>query len=622
MLGALCQTGSDDKQMSSQQWTVLEDEFNSLSHPDGRFQSGMPPQEALLSGGHEAARKQTQTEEDAEEAGMRTSVSVNPWGFLDLPTGAVNSAASMQALEPMPECSPTGSPTTARQLASQTQRSFLPQSSRLLAHDEEKIPQELAPPGLVSPEHTTQAVPAPPPCVSPLQQDQQFVATGARFFSLPHAPVLPQRLLPPQSYDPVQSQQSYANCAFSSSRQQDHRRQQQQQHQHLQQQQLLSSRFLAPATACQSAQIFFHQLPDHLSSKGISPSASSVPPHVNGVAPQRLVHSRPFHQPHAQSGSAPSTTRQQHTQQHLLFTKHHVLPWAGACPPVVVTPEMEQWPTQFAAPIEATSPSSLTSPQICGLVPKASVSHLPGTLANSSPATCGDDSSRGSGSHANCSCEGMGSSVEFGLMGSGDGVLGFGVRTGNSLDVQDGQAANSRIGGGNGGTGGNGGYVGAERCPQDQGVQGYDASFHAGITPCCGLRGSCSCDGIGTGAHFGGGRSHSRMAQRHNAVAMRCMPDGMAGAPSSVPTQGMLLAQAELGQMLGQWGPPDRVTSNNEVKRMQAQQQWRESRQLMGLMGRAGVPADVGRYNALILWYKKNKQWGEALAVLQVATTE
>ena len=28
------------------------------------------------------------------------------------------------------------------------------------------------------------------------------------------------------------------------------------------------------------------------------------------------------------------------------------------------------------------------------------------------------------------------------------------------------------------------------------------------------------------------------------------------------------------------------------------------------------MPADVGRYNALILWYKKNKQWAESLAVL------
>jgi len=61
---------------------------------------------------------------------------------------------------------------------------------------------------------------------------------------------------------------------------------------------------------------------------------------------------------------------------------------------------------------------------------------------------------------------------------------------------------------------------------------------------------------------------------------------------------------------------PDRVAANLELKRMQAQQQWRESRQLMQLMGCAGIPADVGRYNALILWYKKNKQWGEALAVL------
>ena len=49
---------------------------------------------------------------------------------------------------------------------------------------------------------------------------------------------------------------------------------------------------------------------------------------------------------------------------------------------------------------------------------------------------------------------------------------------------------------------------------------------------------------------------------------------------------------------------------------MQAQQMWRESQQLMGLMGRAGLPADVGRYNALILWFKKSKQWAEAMDVL------
>ena len=75
-------------------------------------------------------------------------------------------------------------------------------------------------------------------------------------------------------------------------------------------------------------------------------------------------------------------------------------------------------------------------------------------------------------------------------------------------------------------------------------------------------------------------------------------------------------ALAELAQRVGHWGPPERVTCNQELKRLQSQQMWRESRQLMVLMGRAGITADVGRYNALILSYKKNKQWGEARAVL------
>ena len=75
-------------------------------------------------------------------------------------------------------------------------------------------------------------------------------------------------------------------------------------------------------------------------------------------------------------------------------------------------------------------------------------------------------------------------------------------------------------------------------------------------------------------------------------------------------------AMLELERMLGQWVVPERATCHQELKRLQLQQQWRESRQLMSLMGRVNMPADVGRYNALILWYKKNKQWGEALAVL------
>jgi pentatricopeptide repeat protein len=75
-------------------------------------------------------------------------------------------------------------------------------------------------------------------------------------------------------------------------------------------------------------------------------------------------------------------------------------------------------------------------------------------------------------------------------------------------------------------------------------------------------------------------------------------------------------ALQELAHLLGCWGAPERIVCNQELKRLQAQQQWRESRHIMALMGRAGILADVGRYNALILWFKKNKQWADALAVL------
>ena len=61
---------------------------------------------------------------------------------------------------------------------------------------------------------------------------------------------------------------------------------------------------------------------------------------------------------------------------------------------------------------------------------------------------------------------------------------------------------------------------------------------------------------------------------------------------------------------------PDRASCNRELERMQAKEQWHESRALMQLIGRAGLPADVGRYNALILWCKKSKQWSDALSLL------
>ena len=126
-----------------------------------------------------------------------------------------------------------------------------------------------------------------------------------------------------------------------------------------------------------------------------------------------------------------------------------------------------------------------------------------------------------------------------------------------------------------------------------------------------------SSDSIGSNASGGGS---SNAANGQTGFSMAC--GGYASRASAHVTPGPIgsaaqrQALAEVERIIGHLTPPERLTCSQELKRLQSQQQWRESRHLMAVMGRAHLPADVGRYNALILWYKKNRQWGEALAVL------
>jgi len=48
-------------------------------------------------------------------------------------------------------------------------------------------------------------------------------------------------------------------------------------------------------------------------------------------------------------------------------------------------------------------------------------------------------------------------------------------------------------------------------------------------------------------------------------------------------------ALAELENLMGGYGPPDRIACGQELKRLQAQQRWRESHEVLLLMGQANI---------------------------------